>query len=223
MIIYRVNIDSFKEVQDALGLMKDKSKYIMRGAINETAKDVREILIDYVYENYDVHLSRSKFKKRYTDIKKAKVSKLIATVIAQSPVTDMYDYTISPRKLYRGWSPVGKPKYVKGHIKSSVINKKLALRLNLAGTGEDQYKAFVVRYKSGHITLAQRVPGKRMKSDPTKEFVKTLFSPSVAKLMGGEEGAYNRLQPEINDILTKHIKAQTEKFLVKGVKENSLS
>ena len=83
----------------------------------------------------------------------------------------------------------------------------------LPGTSGDQYKAFVIRYKNGHVTVAQRVPGKRMKSDPSREAVKTLQSLSVPAMLGGEKGVYRELEPQINDMLQRNIQAQIKQYL----------
>lgn len=223
MILYQVDMDSLKEVFDELGGLKDKSKMILRGAINDTAKDIRDMLVDYIYSHYDIHESRAKFNRRYMTIKKAKVSRLTATVTAESPVTELYDYKVSPRRLYHNWE--NKPAYVKGKVLIDSLLKKLALKPQATG---DKYKAFVVRYPNqgivngkdtSHITVGQRVPGKRMKDKPHKEAIKTLFSPSVAKMVGAEEGAYEKIGPDISAVLADHIEEQAMKFLAKGVSE----
>lgn len=214
MILYQVDMDSLKEVFDELGGLKDKSKMILRGAINDTAKDIRDMLVDYIYSHYDIRESRAKFNRRYMTIKKAKVSRLTATVTTESPVTELYDYKVSPRKLYHNGE--NKPAYVKGKALIDKLLSRLALKPKAKG---DKYKAFVVKYQSGHQTVGQRVPGKRMVSKPNKEFVKTLFSPSVAKMVGAEEGAYEKIGPDISAVLADHIEEQAMKFLAKGVSD----
>ena len=81
------------------------------------------------------------------------------------------------------------------------------------GSGGDQYRAFVVKYKSGHMTVGQRVPGKRMKSQPDKEFVKSLLSPSTPNMLGYEEGVYGVVEPQMYDMLQRNIQKQIRRFL----------
>ena len=71
----------------------------------------------------------------------------------------------------------------------------------------------MVRYKSGHMTVGQRVPGKRMRSDRRKEAVKTLLSPSVPTMLGHEQGVYREVEPQIQELLQKSIQEQIRRFL----------
>ena len=85
--------------------------------------------------------------------------------------------------------------------------KRVALRPGAAG---DKYKAFIVRYKSGHYALAQRVPGKRMKSNPHKEAIKSLLSISAPK---AEEIAYrDGIEDDVHDILQRSIQEQMRRL-----------
>ena len=78
------------------------------------------------------------------------------------------------------------------------------------GASSDKYKAFVVRYQSGHITIGQRVPGKRK---PEKEFVKTLLSPSTPNMLGYEQGVYGVVEPQMYDLLQRNIQTQILRYL----------
>ena len=52
-----------------------------------------------------------------------------------------------------------------------------------------------------------------MKSNPGKEFVKTLFAPSVPKLLGYEKGVFGVVEPQIYDILQQNIQEQIMRYL----------
>lgn len=203
MITYQVDMQDLTEIEAALGMVKDKSKLVLRGAINETAKDVRVLLADEAAKEYV--MKRSVFKKNI-EIDKAKVSTLTATVHSSGMVNELYDFRVSPRR----YAPHNKPNHHKGKVRVENPLSKLILK---PGASRDKYKAFVVRYQSGHITVGQRVPGKRMKSKPEKEFVKTLLSPSIPNMLGYEKGVYGIVEPQIHDLLVKHIQTQMLKFL----------
>ena len=70
-----------------------------------------------------------------------------------------------------------------------------------------------MKYRSGHVTVGQRVPGKQMKSKPDKEFVKTLLSPSTPNMLGYEKGVYGMVEPQMYDMLQKSIQEQIQRFL----------
>lgn len=203
MITYQVDMDDLLKIESVLKMTKDKSKMVLRGALNETAKDVRNLLADEAAKVYV--MKRNKFFKHMV-IDKAKVSNLVATVHSSGRVNELYDFKVSP---YR-FQPRNKPPHHKGKVVKQNAMKELILK---PGTAGDQYKAFVVRYRSGHITIGQRVPGKRMKSKPEKEFVKTLLSPSIPGMLGDEKRVYGIVAPKIEDILAEHVRTQIEKFL----------
>lgn len=203
MITYQVEMQDLMEIESALGMFKDKSKMVLRSSLNETAKSVRMLLADEAAKTYV--MKRSKFLK-HMEIDKAKVSTLVATVHSSGRVNELYDFKVSPYKF----QPHNKPPHHKGKV---MINNQLSKLILKPGVAGDQYKAFVVRYRSGHITIGQRVPGKRMKSKPEKEFVKTLLSPSIPKMLGNDEEVYGVVRPQIEDILIGHIQTQIKKYL----------
>ena len=139
--------------------------------------------------------------------KKATVGNLEAKVTSAEPVNELYDFKVNPRTYIRGG---GVPGGYKGNVRRNKSAAKLILRPGATG---DEYKAFVVRYKSGHMTVGQRVPGKRMKSKPEKEFVKTLLSPSTPNMLGYEQGVYGVVEPKMYDMLQQNIQIQIQRYL----------
>lgn len=204
MIHFQVEMEDLTRIESALGMMKDKSKMVLRTAINNTAKQTVALLTDEANREY--YISKSKVKKTLST-KKATVGKLEAIVTSAEPVNELYDFKVSPRTYIRGG---GVPGGYKGNVRRSKAASKLVLKPGAAG---DQYKAFVVRYKSGHVTVGQRVPGKRMKSNPSKEFVKTLLSPSTPTMLGYEQGVYGVVEPKMYDMLQEQIQIQIQRYL----------
>lgn len=207
MITYQVNMDDLREIEQYLGMTKDKSRLVLRSVINDTAKDTKSLLINETVKRY--HLKRSYIKKT-VGVSKATTGHLSAVIAVVSPTTELYDSKVSPRKYVHPLDFAHKPKVYKGKVLRTNPLSKLVLK---PGNAKDQYKAFVVKYQSGHITIGQRVPGKRMKSKPHKEFVKTLLSPSVPTMMGNEKGVYGVVQPQMHDLLVKHIASRIERHL----------
>lgn len=72
------------------------------------------------------------------------------------------------------------------------------------------YKAFVARMKSTHVGIFQRVPGKRMKSNPKKTAIKEIMSLSKSKAaekIYEKNGMQKELQEELMVRLHKHMNA----------------
>ena len=60
---------------------------------------------------------------------------------------------------------------------------------------------------------ADRIAEKIIKRNPDKEFVKTLFAPSVPNMLGNEKGVYGVVEPQIYDLLQQNIQEQIHRFL----------
>lgn len=204
MVHFLVNMQDLTRIEAALGMMKDKTRYVLRAAINATAKQTIMLLSDEASREY--YISKAKVKKTLS-VKNATVRNLTAIVTSQDPVNELYDFRVIPRTYVRGG---GVPGGYKGNVRRDKDAAQLELRPGASG---DQYKAFVVKYRSGHVTVGQRVPGKQMKSRPDKEFVKTLLSPSTPNMLGYEEGVYGMVEPQMYDMLQKNIQEQIQRFL----------
>lgn len=204
MIHFQVEMEDLTRIESALGMLKDKSKMVLRTAINNTAKQTVTLLVDEANKKY--YVTKAKVKSTITT-KKATAGNLQATIISAEPVNELYDFKVAPK----GYNPHNRPPA--GHT-GNVRRDKSPGRLYLRpGASGDQYKAFVVRYRSGHVTVGQRVPGKRMKSNGAKEAVKTLLSSSTPNMLGYEQGVWGIVEPKMNDLLMANIQAQIERYL----------
>lgn len=204
MIHFQVEMGDLTQIESALGMAKDKSKMVLRTAINNAAKETVTLLVDEANREY--YIQKGKVRKTIS-IKKATTGKLEAIIKSEEPVNELYDFKVSPK----AYNPSNRPPAGhKGNVRRDKSPKSLYLK---PGDASDQYKAFVVRYRSGHITIGQRVPGKRMKSKPEKEFVKTLLSPSTPNMLGYEKGVYGVVEPQIYDLLERNIQEQILRYL----------
>ena len=209
MISVYVSMDSLKEVEAGLNMTKDKSKLVLRTAINETAKETMRLLVDETSERYYI---KKKDVRKTAKLQKATTGFMMAFAQFRGPIGELYDFRVLPR----AYNPKARPKAGhKGNVDRENAPKYLRRMPNATRRNgkKDQYKAFVVRYRSGHITVAQRIPGKPMKSKPWKEAIKTLYAPSVANLMGWEKGVYAKYEDEISAMLAENIRKTAERML----------
>lgn len=204
MINYQVDLQDLTEIEAALGMAKDKTKAVLKSAINDTAKETLNLLVKTAANQYAI--KQGQVRKTMT-LEKARVANLTATITSSGRVNELYNFKVNPNIYVRGG---GVPGGYKGKVKRAGRTKPLILD---PGADGDQYKAFIVRYKSGHMTVGQRVPGKRMKSNPQKEFVKSLLSPSVPKMLGDEKGVYGIVEPVIYDMLQRNIQKEMLRYL----------
>ena len=207
-------MDDLREIEQALGMVKDKSKQVLKTAINNTARQTMNLMVSESAKRYQI-TQRVQVKKTLSLDKKATVSSLEAIVTSKGRVNELYNFKVNPRVYVRGG---GVPGGYKGKVlRVGSSGKKLELK---SGGDGDTYKAFIVQYKNGkdnndkgHITVAQRVPGTRSKKDPNKEAIKTLYSPSVPNMLGYEKGVFKVLKPKMYDLLQKNIQTQIIRYL----------
>lgn len=208
MINFHVELDeSYYVVSKDFARIRDKSSLILKAAINNTAKQTMTLLVDEANKEYQIS-QPSKIKKTLT-LDKATVRNLTATITSRGRVNELYNFMVKPRTYIRGG---GVPGGYGAHTKRGADYKNIFLKQN-AGNGDDKYRAFVVKYKSGHRTIAQRRPDRKMKSDPSKEFLKTLFAPSIPNILGDEQGVYGVVEPRMRSMLQQNIDTQVQKFL----------
>jgi Prophage minor tail protein Z (GPZ). len=195
-----INIELDPNVLSAINakleVVGKEAPYLIQNTLNEVAKKARDMLAEKAQETYA--LKTNSFKKDMK-IKRATKGNLEAVIKTKGGVLELRDFKASPS----GYVP-GRRKGSLG-VKGKVLKSSSMKRLDLGGN-----KAFIIRFKSGHISVAQRVPGKRMKSNPQKEFVKKLLSPSIPKMIGNEKKVYGivrpRIEEDIQNSINKHLK-----------------
>lgn len=205
MIHYVANMDGLEEIESALGMMKDKSKYVLRAAINNAAKEVEKRMVTDAKNRYVIKGGKSAIKEA-NKIKKATVSNLAAIIEAKGAPLDLTEYKVSPQTYFPGSK--GAPSWIRAKTLRSGKLKRMALQ---PGSSKDKYKGFVVKYSNGHIAFAERVPGTRMRGRPEKEAIRSLYATSKPK---AEEVVFkNSIVNDVNTILMRNIQEQIQRFL----------
>lgn len=217
MIHFDINMDSLLEIEAALGMAKDKSKMVLRTAINNTAKQTVNLLVEEAKREYVI--DRPSRIRKTIKVQKATVGKLYAVVRSNGKTNELYDFSVKPRP-YR---PSARP--MAGH-KGNVVRDSGPKQLefdSITKSGkftnpDDPHKAFVVKYASGHISIAQRVPGTKRKtpraSHPRgEEAIKNLRAVSVPKMLGNEQRVFGTVKSQIYDLLQENIQEQIQRYL----------
>lgn len=200
MIHYIVSMDDIQGFEKALGMSKDKSRLILRAALNQTAKELEKKMAKKASKRYALNKGGQAAYRKINHIKKATTGNLSAMITASSGTQDLIDYKINNRTYYPGGK--GAPKQIKAKVLKKSSYKPLAAR--------DGYKAFVVLFQSGHLAVAERIPGSRMR-DKNKEAIRTLYSISKSK---SEEVVLKKdIDAEVHDILARNIQEQVARFL----------
>lgn len=207
MIHYVINMDGLGEIEAALGKTKDKSKYVLRAAINSSAKEIEKRMAKDAGQRYARNDGGMRPYRAVNTIKKAKTGNLAAIIEVKDVNSGLYEYKLSDRTYYPGSK--GAPSWIKAKQLKKNKLQRLAAR---PGGGSDQYKAFVVKYHSGHLALAERVPGTGMKGRPEKEAIRSLYATSKPK---SEETVFKKdIEADVHEVLMRNIQEQINRFLI---------
>lgn len=196
-------------IEKMLGNASWKMPTILKDSVNATAKQARENMLQKAKEKYAVKSGKFRGKSK---IKGATYNNPVAVINISGQVNEIRDFRATPASVQ-----IRRKSAAKGKVLTSSSLKPLQT---------ENLKAFVAKFKSGHVAVVQRVPGKlytrgsamseRMKkygksADMTK--IKKLLSPSLPKIIGGEEGIYNELSGNIQSMLSAHLHQNIEKFM----------
>lgn len=206
MIHLNVNMDGLEEIEAALGMAKDKSKAVLKTAINNTVKELERKDSGEAKKRYKFKSGKVSDIREANKINKATVGRLYGVFSATGKINELTDFVVSPPTYFPGSK--GAPSWIMAKQLRGGKLHKIALRPESTG---DKYKAFVVKYHSGHKALAQRVPGSHMKSNPHKEAIKSLYATSIPKM---EEVVYrDKVEPDVYDMLQRNITEQINRYL----------
>ncbi|PKM72845.1 MAG: hypothetical protein CVU91_07405 [Firmicutes bacterium HGW-Firmicutes-16] len=191
-----IEIDMKKEVaaiEKSLGSLKKKAPSVLAKAINVTAKEARTTLAKKAQESYAV--KGGNFNKAMK-VKKATAGHLTATLHATGSPMEIKDFKVSPGNVP---AQDARPDITKGKVLKS-SGMKVLQKGNL--------KAFIAKFKSGHVSVVQR-------KGPLRLPLKKLLSPAIPQMLGSEHKVYGVVKPQIEKNLQKNIGIQIEKLLAR--------
>ncbi len=193
MIVIRVDASAVTRAQKELSGVKGKVPQALKSAVNTTAKQVRERLVAQAQKAYTVKAGR--LKKAVT-IKNANVRNLTAVITARGKPMELKDFKTSPAS-----PPKKQRKRAKTRAKVYSVSQLKPLEKN-------GIKAFVTRFKNGHVSVAQRRTKKRLP-------IKVLFSTSIPHMIGNEEQVYQIILPDVQRVYGDEVSKQFEKLFAK--------
>lgn len=175
MISFEVSKPMLNDIQKKLDAMPNKAADVLKKSINATAKQARKKLAAEAQRTYVIKSGR--FNKSMT-IKNATKSHLEAIIGSTGGVTELKDFKVSPAR------------FSTGDKRPDVVKAKGLRQNSMKRLQKGDLKAFVIKFKSGHLTVAQRLTAKRLP-------VKVLYSTSLPKMLGNEKKVYGVVEPDI--------------------------
>ena len=183
----------------------------LKTAVNNTAKMVQKRISEQAGRVYRIKGGRTAVQKD-SKIQKATAARPEATVLFVSPTHEIKDFYVSSLAVSRTqYTPGGRrrSRTIKGAVLKSGGSKALQGK-----TG----KAFVVRFKSGHISVVTRDPdeiadkfqGKKLTKHTQK--LRVWRSPSTPT-MAGNKKVYGKLEPDILEEMHTQVQNVIEKVI----------
>jgi hypothetical protein len=180
-----------------------KSPQILQTALKNTARKVRAQLVKEAQEKYatsDKNLLRN--NKKTADIISGKGAEAFAEIKSQGEMLDIMNFMTRP------------------NTKTGAAAAKVFNSGDMKALERDGSRAFVTRFRSGHVAIVQRVPRKEYEepgktnraekygknADMTK--IKKILSPSVPHQLGSGQAiphaqslVYETMQAEIQKVI----------------------
>lgn len=189
VIRFEFDEDLLHTVEDALGSMKSESRRVLKNAVNATARDAKKDLAKKAQETYAVKQGR--FTKAMKT-QNATLSDPTATINVTGEQMELKDFKVSPAT------------YKTGPDKPDILKAKVLLSSSLKGLMKSDNKAFLVKFRNGHVSVAQRYYKSRYP-------IKKLLSNSIPTMIGSKERVFGVLEPEIYDTLMGNIIKEIER------------
>jgi hypothetical protein len=187
--------DAYKVVSRALGDLEEQTPNVLKNALNSTARKARNLLDNQAKKTYTIE--KAGFSKEMK-LKSATKNRLSAVLTTKGPVTDLIHFKVSPKPSVGG----AVPEIIRVQVKKDGGYKDLVVNAR---------KAFFVKFRSGHLAIAQRKGTNRLP-------IKTLYSLSIPKMIGNEKSVLGVVDPQISEMLDQEIRAQIEKTIKKAAR-----
>lgn len=185
MIVFTVDDNGMVQtIANQLGEYADKAPTVLKQALNATAKDARSMLAEQAKDIYIVQ--KSKFNKAMK-IKSASARKLEALIVTAGAPLELIDFKANPKKPSTG------------SARPDVMTGKVLVQNSMKRLEMGNLKAFVAKFKSGHVSIVQR-------KGPERLPVKKLLSPSIPKMIGNEKQVYGEVEPKIAELLDANVR-----------------
>jgi hypothetical protein len=211
-----VGLEGLDSVERALGDLKSKTPQAAKVAVNQTAKQARKRMIAAAKARYVVNAAGARHLKDLEQKKKATNSSLSATLYIEKMHNDLGYFENIPSTVYMGTNVRHAPEYVKARVLAQHSPRELTGKGSLS-------KGFLLRFKSGHIGMVQRIIGTSQENTITQrgykrwtnaqgnvEKLQTMGAPSAAAMHGQ---AFLEIQDEIAAYLLERLETRVEWIL----------
>lgn len=219
MSLINMEIEGLEGINEALGDLAKRSPQAAKVAINATAREGRKLMIKEVRARYALEQAGLKHVKELKQTKRATNTNLRAELRINTPRNDLAYFKHSPDSVFTGQDVFTRsPKYYKGKVL-----KESSLK-DLSGDSDSKYsKGFLLKFKSGHVGMVQRVIGSSSKNTVTArgaprwaskngkiEKLRTMSSPSISAM---HHIAFERVEDKLVKYFRERLDKQVQSVL----------
>ena len=203
----RVDENDLRRLENTLKYLGEKADKGLAKVVNKTAKEAKKLLAKQSNSEYATTDLGLRGFNNAMNVKTATGKNPVAEIISKDGSRELYKFKVSPKTATR--KNGRRPRTFKAKVLKASSFKKMQTA---------DIKAFVTTFKSGHTTLVERTPGKRMRNRRGKGItkhnmaLKALYAVPVPKMLAGEHG-YLKASSIIDDVLQRNIDMEIEKLL----------
>ena len=203
----RVDENDWRRLEHTLKYLGEDADKGLAKVVNKTAKEAKKLLAKQSNSEYATTDLGLRGFNNAMKVKTATGKNSIAEIISKDGSRELYKFKVSPKTATR--KNGRRPRTFKAKVLKASSFKKMQTA---------DIKAFVTTFKSGHTTLVERTPGKRMRNRSGKGItkhnmaLKALYAVPVPNMLAGEHG-YLKASSMIDDVLQKNIDIEIEKLL----------
>ena len=204
-----IEIDGLDTVARALGDLQGRSPQALKVAVNQTAREARKLMIAAAKARYVVNAAGARHLNDLKQKKKASNTDLTATLFISKMRNDLGYFDVDPMEIHTGINVHFSPEYYRARVLANSSMKDL--------TGEGAFsKGFLLKFKSGHIGMVQRVIGSRSKNTETArgrprwtnergdvEKLQTMGAPSATAM-------HSQVWPDVRDDVELYLMARIQ-------------
>ena len=214
---YSIILTGTEDVQRALGDLKAKTPAAVKVTVNATAREARKLMVAKAKSRYAVNAKGAPHLKELVQKKKATNSDPSATLYINTFRNDLGYFKYSPTGIFTG-----------NRVLTSAPDVVVAKVLKASGmkplTGDATHsKGFLIKFKSGHIGMGQRLIGSSSNNTETEngfprwttpdgrvEKVQTMGSPSATAM---HRIIWPMVEPDVEDYMRQRLEEQIQKVL----------
>ena len=203
----RVDENDWRRLEHTLKYLGEDADKGLAKVVNKTAKEAKKLLAKQSNSEYATTDLGLRGFNNAMKVKTATGKNPVAEIISKDGSRELYKFKVSPKTATR--KNGRRPRTFKAKVLKANSFKKMQTA---------DIKAFVTTFKSGHTTLVERTPGKRMRNRRGKGItkhnmaLKSLYAVPVPNMLAGEHG-YLKASSMIDDVLQKNIDMEIEKLL----------